>query len=97
MNYPFTKTEIEKPKKLVIESDVLRALREVGQEVMRARTTHGATFASAHEGYSVILEELDELWEEVKRKRSDRSPERLRAEAMQIAAMAVKFMTDAPR
>lgn len=76
-----------------VDTDVTKALRAVGQEVMRARSSHGK-FASAHEGYSVILEELDELWCEVKRKQSTRDVKKLRAEAVQVAAMAVRFLTD---
>ena len=49
---------------------------------------------SAHEGYAVILEELDELWDEVKKSRLSRSQERLHDEARQVAAMAIRFMLD---
>lgn len=48
--------------------------------------------AGRHEGYAVILEELDELWEECKQKRPD--PSRMRAEAIQVAAMALRFAVD---
>jgi hypothetical protein len=48
--------------------------------------------ASAHEGYAVILEELDELWELVKRDRGRDSA--ALAEAVQIAAMAVRYVID---
>lgn len=85
--------EVEKPKKIALDKDVNQALEEIGQEVMRARANHSG-FRSAHEGYAVILEEVDELWDEVRRNRFDRSPERMRAECRQIAAMAVKFMAD---
>lgn len=46
--------------------------------------------ASPHEGYAVILEELDELWVEVKA--HDRA--RMREEAVQVAAMALRFIVD---
>ncbi|RJR31878.1 MAG: hypothetical protein C4574_00565 [Candidatus Latescibacterota bacterium] len=49
-------------------------------------------FASAHEGYGVILEELDELWHEIKNNKSVGSIRRMRDEAIQVAAMAVKFI-----
>lgn len=59
-------------------------------ELMRANRLHGATFTSAHEGYAVLLEELDELWAEVKKKHP--SKDRMREEAIQLGAMAIKFI-----
>ena len=49
---------------------------------------------SAHEAYAVILEELEEFWEEVKKKRENRSPDRMRMELIQIAAMACRTVID---
>lgn len=48
---------------------------------------------SAHEGYAVILEELDELWDEVKAQDFRRMEE----EAVQVAAMAMRFVIDVCR
>ena len=42
----------------------------------------------------MILEELDELWEEVRLKKADRDPEKLIKEAVQIGAMALRFLVD---
>ena len=69
------------------------ALEMVAAEVDQAVAKH-PPMHSSHEGYSVILEELDELWDEVKKQTKDRSRDRMRLEAMQVAAMAVRFMTD---
>lgn len=66
------------------------ALAAVRAEVIRAAAKHGSEpFNSTHEGYGVLLEEVDELWDEVK------VNETLKAcgEATQVAAMAVRFMT----
>lgn len=49
---------------------------------------------SYHEGYAVILEELDELWSEIKMKPLYRNQEKLRREAIQVAAMAIRFILD---
>lgn len=50
--------------------------------------------ASPHEGYAIIREELDELWEEIKKKPSARDAKKMRAEVIQIAAMALRFAED---
>lgn len=95
------------------ETQYLQAavLLEVAKELANARATH-AHMNSHHEGYAVILEELDELWEvckrnthakhmfghepqnvererQRKRKRAD-----MRKEAIQVAAMAIRFVED---
>ncbi len=62
-------------------------------ELKRARE-HYTKFASAHEGFAVLLEEVDELKAEVWKKPAWRSKERMRAEAIQIAAMALRFCID---
>jgi len=46
------------------------------------------------EGYAVIHEELDELWEEVKKKPTVQNKKLMREEAKQVAAMALRFMID---
>lgn len=62
---------------------------EMLQELERANKNY-PEFNSAHEGYAVILEELDELWDEVKKRKHDR--EKMRAEAIQVGAMAMKLI-----
>jgi glutamyl-tRNA reductase len=75
----------------------IRTFREVAdqvvEELLKATDRH-APQASAHEGYAVILEELDELWEEVKKRESKRDWYHLRKEAIQVAAMALRFVVD---
>lgn len=58
-------------------------------ELQKATEKFGP-FASAHEGYAVLLEEVDELWHEVKHGSLDRQ----REEAVQVAAMALRFLID---
>ena len=69
------------------------ALTDVLEEVIRARQVF-PPFNSAHEGYAVLLEEVEELWEEVRAKRETRSTKALRDEARQVAAMAICFMAE---
>lgn len=66
-------------------------LKKVGDEVLRALDKFPA-FNSPHEGYAVIKEELEELWDEAKANRG-REPEAM-DEAIQVAAMAVRYVLD---
>jgi len=62
---------------------------DIDDELRRAKV-HGEKFASLHEAYAVILEELDEVWEITLMKKKNRDPEKLKAELVQLAAMAIK-------
>ena len=75
--------------KPVSPSDQAECVRLVLRELERARAKFPA-FNSAHEGYAVILEELDEMWDEIKRN----DTERARDECVQVAAMALRFLCD---
>lgn len=74
-------------------ANLQKILVDVVTEYISATSKNGP-FNSAHEGYGVILEELDELWDEIKKKHALRSPEKMREEAIQVAAMALRFITD---
>lgn len=65
----------------------------VRHELDRA-TKHYGKFNSPHEGYAVLLEEVEELWAEVMKKPGKRSQIEMFDEAKQIAAMAMRFMLD---
>ena len=65
------------------ETELIRATRKFGP------------FASTHEGWAVIREEVDELWEAIKAKADT---DTLRREAIQVGASALRFLVDcAPR
>lgn len=68
-------------------------LLDVVAEFERATDKHGS-LNSAHEAYAVILEEIEEVWEEVKKRSAKRNPYRLRAELVQVAAMAIRAVYD---
>jgi hypothetical protein len=68
-----------------------KVIADVREELQTAIETH-SLFTSPHHGYAIILEELDELWDEVKKKKSLRSVKNMRAEAVQVAATAIKFI-----
>lgn len=65
------------------------------KEYLRTRETF-TRFHSHHEAYAVILEELDELWDEIKKPIPGipySGRERVK-EAIQVAAMAMALIVD---
>lgn len=69
------------------------ALVEVKSEVAEA-ANNWPPFNSAHEAFAVLLEEVDELKACVWTNQKRRDLRAMRKEAMQVAAMAVRFMTE---
>ena len=65
-------------------------MREVRAELDRAFAKFPRLSSSSHEAYAVLLEEVDELWDDVRA--NDESGQR--KEAVQVAAMAVRFIVD---
>lgn len=61
---------------------------------LRIAMENWPAFNSAHEGYAVLLEEMDELWEHVRLNQKKRDPLAMRKEAIQVAAMALRFAID---
>jgi len=61
-------------------------------EIVRAKGLHPGDFKNLHEAYAVILEEMDELWTEIKTKQP--SKEKCRTEARQVAAMCIRLITE---
>lgn len=57
---------------------------------LRKATDKFPPIHSAHEGYAVILEELDEAWDAIKAN----NPTHTRKEMIQVAAMAIRFIHD---
>ncbi len=64
--------------------------QEVAEELERARAKF-PPFHSAHEGIAVIREEFEELWDDTKLNASIKD---MRAEAIQVASSAIRFIED---
>ena len=67
--------------------------REAAAEAQRA-SDKWPPFNSAHEGYAVLLEEVDELKAHVWTNQTKRDLDAMRTEAIQVAAMAIRFAHD---
>lgn len=65
----------------------------VQNEVDKA-TANWPPFNSAHEAFAVLKEEVDELWDHVKTNQNHRDLEAMHKEAVQVAAMAVRFASE---
>lgn len=74
--------------------DYRDTIEDVMTEVLRAKSMFPTDFVNQHEGYAVILEEMDELWDEVKKNQKVYDLKEQRKEAIQIAAMAIRFATE---
>lgn len=69
-----------------------RVLTIIREEVVRAWTKHPGQFHNAHEGFAVLWEEVDELWDEVKVDTAYTGPGL--KEAVQTGAMAARFLVE---
>lgn len=65
------------------------AIDAISQEFYKARKKF-APMRGPHEGYAVILEELDEAWDEIKANNIPKA----RKEMLQVAAMALAFLVE---
>jgi hypothetical protein len=75
------------------DNDVERTALEVCKEVERA-TSMWPKFNSAHEGFAVLAEEVDELKSHVWTNQKKRDLSAMKKEAIQVAAMALRFATE---
>ncbi len=66
---------------------------DVMNELRKARKHHPPIF-SIHEGYAIILEEVDELWDQVRKRTSKRDLDNVYKELIQIAAMTARTWVD---
>lgn len=75
------------PKEMKEQIDHI--LQEMKLEYLEARITHKGLH-SYHEGYAVLKEEIEELWEEIKKREPNN--DKLFKEAIQVGAMALAFI-----
>ena len=70
------------------------AINEIAAEVLRAKQLFPADFHNQHEAYAVLLEEIDELWDEIKKNHKKYDLAAQRTEATQAAAMLARLMVE---
>lgn len=70
--------------------DIQEQVKAVVRELDRAVTKHPQGMRSGHEGHSILREEMEEMWDAVKADDLAHA----REEAVQVAAMALRFLLD---
>jgi len=81
-----------------------RVLKDVDTELRFANSKFPNVYTSPHEGFAILAEEVDELWEAVKNgqkprlfgtsRESEDALAAIRKEAIQVAAMACRLIED---
>lgn len=100
-DYPVVRHDYESAMRTVVDAirangrlpspgPITGASDEVHTELTRAMANWPA-FNSAHEGWGVLSEEMDELWQHVRTNQKRRDLTAMRKEAIQVAAMAMRF------
>jgi hypothetical protein len=79
------------PAEFPVETRIAMSINAVCEELARARMKF-PPFASPHEGWAILWEEVDEMWDEIRANNRNKA----RYEAMQAAAMALRFLVDIP-
>lgn len=72
---------------------LINASIEAADEALRARRLY-KPYASPHEGYGILMEEVAELFDEIRKKEKDRDLDAMRKEATQVAAVALRFIVE---
>jgi len=67
------------------------ALKQIEQEYLRASDLY-PDLHSNHEAYAVIKEEVDELWDAIKKNKDTKGNNQIRHELIQIGAMVVRYL-----
>ena len=100
MNIPMG--DIPEPSMVETMTKAYETVEEIVLAYVKARSKH-APMRGPHEGYAIILEELDELWDVVKVwQPADATAmddytanmKRMRKEALHVAAMALAFLLE---
>lgn len=78
---------------IVTSDNIAHILTKVDKELIAA-LDNWPPFNSAHEGFAVLKEEVDELWDQVKVNQKKRDLSKMRNEAIQVAAMAIRFAAE---
>jgi NTP pyrophosphatase (non-canonical NTP hydrolase) len=69
------------------------ALKLIEIEYLRASELY-PDLHSNHEAYAVIKEEIDELWDEIKKSKDIKGNQKIRKELIQVGAMVLRYLNN---
>jgi len=72
-----------------------KSLERIEQRYNKAVDNFGSDYNSFHEGYAILLEEVDELWEQIKKK--DQCLEGIQSELLDVATVVFKLFNTIDR
>ena len=75
-------------------ADRERIMAMIFEELDKAYAKHGQDQWGRHEFYAILKEEVDELWDAIK---ADMPMGEVRAEAIQVAAMVIRYLETGDR
>lgn len=67
------------------------SFKQIENEFLRASDLY-PDLHSNHEGYAVIKEEVDELWDAIKKCKDIKGNKEIRSELIQIGAMVIRYL-----
>lgn len=67
-----------------IHSKVLEEIKKIESGI------YGRNYASHHEFYAVLKEEVEEIWEEIKKKKPDKK--QIKKECIQVIAVCTRYL-----
>jgi len=72
----------------------IKELNFIEKELRIAKARFPNKINSLHEGYAILLEEVEELWDEIKKKESTRDAKKITLELLQVATVAIRVYQD---
>lgn len=73
--------------------DKTKIIEAISSEFERASSLY-PNFHSNHEGYAVLKEEIDELWDEIKKSKDVWGNDCIKKELIQVGAMVMRYLNN---
>jgi hypothetical protein len=72
--------------------EIFETVKLAEAEAKRAEDKYKRPYASEHEFYGVLIEEIEELWDEIKKKDEIRDYELIKKECIQCISVIMRYL-----